>query len=123
MESFDGCFDNEARSPFLDAPSIGDQVAVVYQRMRDYNTEWRRSSIGCSALQRQDRAVKESEGKEVCNVKTITVNLERYERLHGWDTERGWPTPERLRALDLADVHAPMVEGAAEARERHPILH
>ena len=48
--------------------------------------------------------------------------LDEFYSLHGWDTERGWPTPERLRALHLTDVHGPMVQGAAEAKERQPVL-
>ena len=40
----------------------------------------------------------------------------------GWDVATGWPTPERLAALDLADVHAPMVAGAEAARTRLPEL-
>ena len=30
--------------------------------------------------------------------------LDEFYRLHGWDTERGWPTPERLRELGMPDV-------------------
>ena len=37
--------------------------------------------------------------------------------LHGWDAERGWPTQQSLRELDLEDVYEPMVDGAARARE------
>jgi len=35
--------------------------------------------------------------------------------LHGWDAERGWPTLERLRELDMEDVYEPMVDGAVMA--------
>jgi hypothetical protein len=38
--------------------------------------------------------------------------LNEFYRLHGWDTERGWPNRQRLRALGLEDVYEPMVEGA-----------
>ncbi|MDY7075978.1 MAG: aldehyde ferredoxin oxidoreductase N-terminal domain-containing protein [Chloroflexota bacterium] len=36
--------------------------------------------------------------------------------LHGWDPKTGWPTHERLRALDMEDVYEPMLDGAAKAR-------
>ena len=39
--------------------------------------------------------------------------LDEFYTLHGWDTERGWPTYQRLSELDLEDVYEPMVEGAA----------
>ena len=42
--------------------------------------------------------------------------LDEFYTLHGWDTERGWPTPERLRELDMGDMYEPMVEGAAKAK-------
>jgi aldehyde:ferredoxin oxidoreductase len=38
--------------------------------------------------------------------------LDEFYTLHGWDTERGWPTRERLHALGLEDVYEPMVDGA-----------
>jgi hypothetical protein len=38
--------------------------------------------------------------------------LDEYYALHGWDTERGWPTREGLRELDLEHVYAPMIDGA-----------
>jgi aldehyde:ferredoxin oxidoreductase len=38
--------------------------------------------------------------------------LDEFYTLHGWDPERGWPTRERLRQLDLDDVYGPMVQGA-----------
>ncbi len=41
--------------------------------------------------------------------------IDAFYALHGWDAERGWPTLERLSALGLADVYAPMVEDAARA--------
>jgi aldehyde:ferredoxin oxidoreductase len=44
--------------------------------------------------------------------------MDEFYGLKGWDAETGWPTRERLRQLDLADVYEPMVEGASEARER-----
>ena len=37
--------------------------------------------------------------------------IDAFYSLHGWDIERGWPTQERLRQLDLADVYEPMVGG------------
>ena len=46
--------------------------------------------------------------------------VDEFYRLHGWDAERGWPTRERLDGLGLPDVYEPMVQGAAEARERRP---
>lgn len=49
--------------------------------------------------------------------------LDEFYRLHGWDTERGWPTQERLLELGLNDVHEPMIEGATGSRQRlseHP---
>jgi hypothetical protein len=42
--------------------------------------------------------------------------VDEFYALHGWDAENGWPTRERLRELDMEDVYAPMVEGAAKAR-------
>ena len=44
--------------------------------------------------------------------------LDEFYALHGWDTQRGWPTRERLSDLGLADVYAPMIAGAAEAKSR-----
>ena len=41
--------------------------------------------------------------------------LTEFYALHGWDTQRGWPTRERLRELGLEDVHGPMADGAARA--------
>ena len=37
--------------------------------------------------------------------------LDEFYTLHGWDTETGWPTRERLRELDMEDVYEPMVDG------------
>jgi hypothetical protein len=48
--------------------------------------------------------------------------MDEYYRLRGWDVETGWPTPERLEALGLNDVHGEMVAGAAAARDRLPEL-
>jgi len=42
--------------------------------------------------------------------------MDQFYTLKGWDTERGWPTRERLSELGLDDVYDPMVEGAAKAR-------
>jgi aldehyde:ferredoxin oxidoreductase len=42
--------------------------------------------------------------------------LDEFYVLHGWDPQTGTPTEEGLRQLDLGDVHAPMVEGAARAQ-------
>ncbi len=39
--------------------------------------------------------------------------VDEFYALHGWDAERGWPTRERLRELDMEDVYEPMVAGAA----------
>ena len=38
----------------------------------------------------------------------------------GWDPLTGWPTPERLQSLGLADVYTPMVTGAERARQNAP---
>jgi aldehyde:ferredoxin oxidoreductase len=43
--------------------------------------------------------------------------LDEFYTLHGWDIERGWPTPDRLHQLGLDDVglddvYQPMVDGA-----------
>ena len=43
--------------------------------------------------------------------------VDEFYALHGWDAERGWPTQQSLRELDLEDVYAPMVDGAARARD------
>jgi aldehyde:ferredoxin oxidoreductase len=40
--------------------------------------------------------------------------LDEFYRLHGWD-ERGWPTGQRLRELDLEGMYGDMVDGAARA--------
>ena len=40
--------------------------------------------------------------------------LDEFYRLHGWD-ERGWPTAQRLRELDVENVYGEMVDGAARA--------
>jgi hypothetical protein len=42
--------------------------------------------------------------------------VDRFYTLHGWNPETGWPTPERLRQLDLDDLAAPMLAGASRAR-------
>jgi aldehyde:ferredoxin oxidoreductase len=42
--------------------------------------------------------------------------LDAFYRLHGWDTERGWPTAQRLRELGMAGMYADMIDGAARAR-------
>jgi aldehyde:ferredoxin oxidoreductase len=42
--------------------------------------------------------------------------MDEFYTLHGWDIERGWPTEERLRELDLEDVYEPMVDGATRVR-------
>jgi hypothetical protein len=48
--------------------------------------------------------------------------MDAYLRLQGWDVRTGWPTPQRLAALGLDDVHEAMVAGAARARARLPEL-
>ncbi|MHB9034383.1 MAG: aldehyde ferredoxin oxidoreductase C-terminal domain-containing protein, partial [Anaerolineae bacterium] len=40
--------------------------------------------------------------------------IDEYYTALGWDTIRGWPTPERLAALGL-DIYAPMAAGAERA--------
>jgi aldehyde:ferredoxin oxidoreductase len=47
--------------------------------------------------------------------------LDEFYALHGWDSERGWPTPERLRQLGLEDLHRPMVEGAERVTGARPV--
>ena len=42
--------------------------------------------------------------------------MDQFYTLKGWDTERGWPTRERLTELALDDVYDPMVEEAAKAK-------
>jgi aldehyde:ferredoxin oxidoreductase len=42
--------------------------------------------------------------------------MDEFYTLHGWDTERGWPTQERLRELGLEDVYEPMVDGAERVK-------
>ncbi len=42
--------------------------------------------------------------------------MDQFYTLKGWDTEKGWPTRERLGELGLDDVYDPMVEGAAKAK-------
>jgi hypothetical protein len=44
--------------------------------------------------------------------------VDEFYRLLGWDVATGWPTPEALAAVGLADVCAPMVAGAARANAR-----
>jgi aldehyde:ferredoxin oxidoreductase len=43
--------------------------------------------------------------------------VDEFYELHGWDKQKGWPTRERLRDLDMERVYAPMIEGAAKAAE------
>ncbi|MCP4538494.1 MAG: hypothetical protein GY832_15265 [Chloroflexi bacterium] len=38
--------------------------------------------------------------------------VDEFYALHGWDTENGWPTRERLHELEMEDVYQPMVDGA-----------
>lgn len=42
--------------------------------------------------------------------------MDQFYALQGWDPRTGWPTRERMRDLDLGDLHEPMLKGAA----RHP---
>ena len=44
--------------------------------------------------------------------------VDEFYALHGWDTETGWPTRERLRELDLEDMYEPMVAGALQRMEK-----
>jgi aldehyde:ferredoxin oxidoreductase len=46
--------------------------------------------------------------------------MDEYYGHQGWDVETGWPTRERLAALGMGDVHAPMVEGARRAKASLP---
>jgi aldehyde:ferredoxin oxidoreductase len=41
--------------------------------------------------------------------------VDEFYRLHGWDTDNGWPTRKRLQELGLRDVHSSMVDGADSA--------
>jgi hypothetical protein len=45
--------------------------------------------------------------------------MDEFYSLHGWDVENGWPTRDRLRALDQEELYRPMVDGATTAREKH----
>ena len=45
--------------------------------------------------------------------------MDEFYTLHGWDTEKAWPTRERLHELGFEDVYEPMVEGAVRAKARH----
>jgi aldehyde:ferredoxin oxidoreductase len=47
--------------------------------------------------------------------------LDEFYALHGWDSERGWPTPGGLRQLGLEDLYRPMVEGATRATGVRPV--
>jgi hypothetical protein len=73
----------------------------------EYEENWVNPALG--APQRLDRA-------------QFLPLMDEYYRLRGWDVETGWPTRERLKSLDLAGVHAVMVDGAQTARERLPEL-
>jgi len=42
--------------------------------------------------------------------------LDEFYALHGWNTETGWPTRERLGELGIGDVYEPMIAGAEAAR-------
>ena len=44
--------------------------------------------------------------------------MDEFYSLHGWDPQSGQPTRERLAKLDMREVYAPMVEGAAKAKEK-----
>jgi aldehyde:ferredoxin oxidoreductase len=46
--------------------------------------------------------------------------VDEFYALHGWDPATGWPTQAGLEALGLGDLYAPMVAGAAAARQRVP---
>ena len=52
----------------------------------------------------------------------FTPVMDEYYRLRGWDAETGWPTRERLEALDLGAIYDDMVRGATSARGRLPDL-
>jgi aldehyde:ferredoxin oxidoreductase len=43
--------------------------------------------------------------------------MDEFYALHGWDVERGWPTRERLRELDMEDAYEPMIGGASKLRK------
>ena len=45
--------------------------------------------------------------------------VDEFYALHGWDVQTGWPSRSRMSELGLADLHEPMVLGAARARESH----
>ena len=44
--------------------------------------------------------------------------MDEFYALHGWDAERGWPTWDSLRELDLEELYEPMIAGATRAREK-----
>lgn len=62
------------------------------------------------------------EGKQRLDRDQFRPVMDDYYRHLGWDPATGWPTPERLEALGLGDVHAPMVAGAHRARQTLPPL-
>jgi aldehyde:ferredoxin oxidoreductase len=43
--------------------------------------------------------------------------LDEFYTLHGWDTERGWPTREHLIELGMEDVYEPLMDGADRRRD------
>jgi aldehyde:ferredoxin oxidoreductase len=55
------------------------------------------------------------EGRYRLDRERFRLVADQFYALHGWDAVRGWPTRQRLIALDLADVYEPMVEGALAA--------
>jgi hypothetical protein len=56
------------------------------------------------------------------DVERFAPLADAYYRRAGWDLETGWPTRQRLEALDLAEVYEPMVAGGLAAKERLPEL-
>lgn len=48
--------------------------------------------------------------------------MDEYYQLVGWDQRTGWPTRERLSALDLDGIYDDMVSGAKAAEKRLPEL-
>jgi hypothetical protein len=48
----------------------------------------------------------------------FTPVMDEFYELRGWGVETGWPSLERLCDLGLSDVYEPMVQGAAQAKQR-----
>lgn len=79
---------------------IGERI---YNLQRCYNA-WHGITRADDRLPRRFEEEPSPSGNAKGQVINVEPMLERYYQLRGWDAERGWPTPEKLRELGLDDA-------------------